>query len=192
MILALLGLARSAHAAECTGDLLIVLVDPLAYERANDAVLNAFMSVGDAVGGGLGGLITFPLSIGSSSDAWRRATENLREWMTDNGVAGTVDTTAPRRPSGWLVYDNSANQFVQSELVQSRNVVIPWERINEAISVHLDSPHQAVRATTGRGLGWFPKEPHAQANYLVAATLAPWMLQQKMDAFVHLGEGYCG
>ena len=81
---------------------------------------------------------------------------------------------------------------MNSELVQSRNPVIPWERINEAISVHLDSPHQAVRATTGRGLGWFPKEPHAQANYVVAATLAPWMLQEKMDAFIHLGEGYCG
>ena len=55
MILALLGLARAALAAECTGDLLIVLVDPLQAERERAETGVALLPPPGSGGGGGGG-----------------------------------------------------------------------------------------------------------------------------------------
>ncbi len=197
MILASLLLSfSSAYSAECTGDLRIVLVDPLAYKRANDEILDTIMLTGDVVswvpgGKDLAGVLTFPLTIGSTSDAWRDAKRGILTWMGDNGVHGSISMVSPGRAAGWMLFDAEEGTLASSPLVEASNPVAFWENQDMAINVHIDDPRQAAKAVTGRGLGWFPKTPRLKAHTAILEAIAPWMKAKHMNAFAHLGAGFC-
>jgi len=196
MFLALL-LATRPAAAECTGDLIVVLVDPQAYKEANDHVLGAITSVGRGIShvpviGWVGDLINFPLSI-SSLEAFGWAQRATQDWMDEMGIEGTVAQRAvPHRPSGWLHFDSGTGQIEPDSLVLSKNPAVFWLDVDIALWVHVDRPKQAAKAASGRGIGLFPRSPREQANAAVFNAMATSvMMERHMDAFVHLGEDAC-
>ncbi len=190
----LLLLVLSANAAECSGDIAVVLVNPVAVARANSVVADALMMGGDAgLLGDMSRLITFPLSIGLSNDGWDMARRRIDGWMKEIGIPGEASVwgLSPRR-SGWLSLNTATGGVAAADLVQPGDPALqglfPDER---AIYIRVDDPQAAARSATGRGLGMFPASPRLTAQAAVVEALVPVLRSLNVDAFAHVGGGYC-
>lgn len=187
----LLSLLSLTLAKECTGDVEIVLVDPVATERARDQLSDAVLK-GAELFGALGTVAKFALSTGLNSDGWLHSQAAISDWMATNGVEGSVELGRLSARDHWYRLAPDRQTWVEETLIQPG---LPrfygFFPQDTAIFVRIANPRQAIRAATGRGLGWFPPSPRLKAQAAVVQAMVPSMVANHLDAFVSFGEGAC-
>ena len=191
-----LALTAAASAAECTGDIEIVLQDAVKTDRDNDRTLDGVLTVIDLIPFDLDLVAKLALHPGLKSDAWKDAGRWVADDIAKLGVDGTVAVGGLRIRSeltgaGWLWMDGGHPLNAGSLIGASPDdLAKPFDFTPFALYVHLNDPVAAARAV-GRPVG-ATKLPHLTANLNVVLALYQPMMQQYMFSWVHPGGDACG
>lgn len=182
--------------AECTGPIQVVLSDPIATARAQDAIADAIMGAAEQAPPGLrelGRLVTFTLGVGLQNDAWTHTRAVLESWMLQEGVPGQVTLASVEDRQGWAVYDARDGSLEATELRPGNDhfagLLGPDQTF--AINVRVDDPKKVVRHYRARWSTRGTPGKQLKANITVFAVMEPVLAEHGVSAFVHFGEEAC-
>ncbi len=196
LFLLLLVATDTRAGTECTGPVQVVLSDPIATARAQDAIAEAIMGTAEQAPPGLRQLaqvVTFTLGVGLQNDAWTQTQTILESWMHGEGLPGAVTLAGVEDRQGWWIFDARDGTLEPTELRPGNDHFAGLFGPDQtyAINVRVDDPKKVVRYYRTRGLTRGLPGKQLKANVTVFSVMEPVLVEHGVSAFVHFGEEAC-